>query len=436
MSKQPNSQQARSVAIRAISRSLQGENLQACLSQELNKSDLCLLDINLATMLSYNYLRYKGRLDYIVGVYILHKPSKIPENFFLYLGLCIYEMMYLEKIPFYASVNWYVGCVKQRLSNRWAKTANAILRQISDNIERIKSSDFYQQDNPGMVKFWSRYFSCPQWIVDLWINNYGENVCKTLLASSLQAPQIGIRVNKTLPEADQLWQTFYNLPELKEICAYTFSFAKSPDMQIEDLESSGLISRQSPQIEKMLSILDTTTWELPLWDCCAGNGNKTTLFLEKGFTPLWASDLSREKIQRCQKEINRLHLKKIPLFVSNAAHSPPLKKKPRTVLIDAPCSGLGVISRRPDLKWKRTFGELKKISSLQEAILDVQVNNAQDRIVYFTCTLNPEENEQVVQKVKDKYKKKLTLEQEYKPELDLENNLSKEYFYAAVLVKK
>ncbi len=436
MTKDTTAKQARTVAIKSILRSLQGEDLQASLNIELNKSGMTDQDKNLATMISYNYLRFKGRLDYIVSQYIHDKNKKLPDNFNLCLGLGIYEILHLEKIPYYASVNWYVGYIKQKVSKRLAKTANAIFRKVTGEVEKINTEDFYRQGKPSEATFWSRFYSCPEWIVNLWISSYGRSVCKKMLEKSLQAPPIGIRINQTMPESTHLWQSLYNLPEMRHNRDYTFAFTRTPNINLHKLEANGLISRQSPEIENLFSKLNMGKWELPIWDCCAGNGNKTTLLLEKGLRNLWASDLFWDKIIHCSREINRLNLTRPPLFTANAAEDTPLKKGPSTTLIDAPCSGLGVINRRPDIKWKRNWKEVQTINRLQESILIKQARALpiNGTMLYITCTVNPEENENLITNLLDQ-NSNLELDQEIRPQANMDDNLSGEYFYAAVIKK-
>lgn len=427
--------EARDIVIRSISKVLRGQELQTCLNQEMQKSMLQERDKNLATMLTYNYLRIKKRLDYIISRYLHPGSEKLPKFFWYSMGLGLYEILYLEKIPVYATVNWYVEYIKKNISNKLSKTANAVLRQLSKETQKFREKEFYLRDRPNQITFWSRYYSCPEWIVNLWINSYGKSVCERFLTKTLQAPPLGIRINQTLTESNTLWESLCNDPELIDNLGYSLAFRKNPSSDLNNLEREGLISRQSLDIERLFQNLFVQNWQMPIWDCCAGHGGKTTLLLEKGLNSVLASDLCPKKLLHCKQEIQRLRLKDIPKFVANAAKQAPLKKNPPTVLIDSPCSGLGVLNRRPDIKWKRTLGDLKKIAQLQKSILTAQSREmpSKGKIVYITCTTNLHENQKIIKNLLDSNSKDFELLQEIHPEL--EHN-AREYFYAAEIQKK
>ena len=386
---------ARITALRCIQRTLEGRDLQAALNEALSGSDLASQDRNLASKLCYEYLRLKGRLDHIVSSLLAKKSKKLPPPFVLALGLCTYEILYLDRVPAYASVSWYVEHIKRRVAPRLTGMANGVLREVVRLGTGPLEPDFYRSRNTGTTTFWSRYYSCPQWVIKLWLGAYGEEACLRLLQAGLEAPAVGLRINRTLCESGELEQALDAHPDRVLRRGPGIAFRRTPGVNIPELEALGQVSRQSVAALETLLALEPADWDRPVWDACAGRGGKACALAEMGCSPLWASDADPAKIGACKGEFSRLHLQEEALFAADAAGNAPLRRQPGTVLLDVPCSGLGVLSRRPDMKWKIRPGDVQALSRLQERMLGTAASSLPrgGRIVYVTCTMNPEENE-------------------------------------------
>ena len=147
--------------------------------------------------------------------------------------------------------------------------------------------------------------------------------------------------------------------------------------------------------------------------------------------PIWASDLSRDKIRGLHGEMKRLLLPQVPGFVHDAASSHCLGRHPGTIFLDVPCSGLGVLSRRPDIKHKRTPKEIERLTRIQRDMLQscLEVLPRGGTMIYVTCTLNPEENELAIRDFLSDAGNGIRLERSLSPTCPGVN----EFFYAAVL---
>jgi 16S rRNA (cytosine967-C5)-methyltransferase len=365
------------------------------LNAALSASDLAPRDKNLASKLSYEYLRLKGRLDYIVRSLLARKSKKLPTPFLLALGLCTYEILHLDRVPPYASVSWYVEYVKRHVSSRLTGMANGVLREVVRLGEGPLRPDFYRSRNTSTTAFWSRYYSCPQWIVRMWREAYGDAACLRMLQAGLQEPAVGLRVNRTLPEGAELEEALDGHPRRIQRCGPGIAFRGTPEVNVPEMEALGEVSRQSVAVLETLMALEPGEWERPVWDACAGHGGKTCALAELGCTPLWASDLDHARAADCRRELSRLHLPEGAIFVADASRRAPLRRGPGTVLLDVPCSGLGVLARRPDLKWKRKPGDIRPLRILQGHMLEAagRCLSPGGGIAYLTCTMNPEENE-------------------------------------------
>lgn len=232
------------------------------------------------------------------------------------------------------------------------------------------------------------------------------------------------------------------------------AFVGTLPWQGRSLEKQGGASRQSMASYSALGFFNPKTWPQPLWDCCAGRGGKSLALLEMDVPVALASDLSSNRLKGFAMEYARLGLSNQPcptLVVESAAELfakykagtlrniegvvvTDLPQKFGTILIDAPCSGLGTLSRHPEIKYRRTKDDVADLVRIQRKILEAALPMLADGglIIYLTCTLNPEENQMQIEKFLQAH-----------PELSLLESFSseasspfKEFFYGAKLQKK
>jgi 16S rRNA (cytosine967-C5)-methyltransferase len=419
---------ARRAALEVLRLTLdRGFDLQEGLDRTLAAAPLSEADRGLTTELAYGYLRLKGRIDHLLSRFLT--PRRTPAPVIRILGLAVYEMLFLDRVPAYASVSWAVDAVKSRSGEGPARMANAVLRRIAGMGGAALEPALYGDGPPTAEPFLSRFLSAPPWLVSLWLSAYGPGTTALLLEASLSAPPLGLRVNSLRPGAPDLLARICSSPDLVGAAGYGVALASAPE-GLSELLSSGRTSRQSMAAQEALLALDPDTWPAPVWDGCAGRGGKT-FFLAERSIPILASDVSLRRLEGLRSEGKRLAVT-VPVFGASAT-APPLKVPPGTVLLDVPCSGLGVLSRRPDIKWKRKPQDIPGLVELQARML----LTAHDLlppgglIAYVTCTLNPDENE-----------RQIDLLLRSRPNTTLETMFStdpasplKEFFYAALFRK-
>lgn len=401
--------EARSLAQRCLEEVLlQQQDVQLSLDKTLRAAPgLDPRDRGLTTELVYGTLRLKGRLDYLVAQH-LRAPEKLPQRLHILLAQCAYALVRLERVPAYATVDWGVRWSTKNISPALGKLVNAVLRKISGLGSQAAAPDFYRRQGEPETRFLARYYSCPEWIVALWRKAYGPEQTLQLLEAQAAPPLLGLRLNPRHPDSAALAARLAG----HESCRLTLPHgvalsgnAALPDL--EALESAGALSRQSLAALQALQELGAfasegeSGWPLPIWDACAGHGGKACALLEglpprESATPapLWASDSAARRFAGLRQELRRLRLPEIPVFLADATR-PPLGLRPGTVLLDAPCSGLGVLSRRPDGKWRRTPADVADLTRLQSRLLHAaaELLPPEGRLVYLTCTLHPAENE-------------------------------------------
>ncbi|GAU08436.1 transcription antitermination factor NusB [Desulfoplanes formicivorans] len=381
---------ARQVALQAIYRCLyKHQDLQFALDQALDTPRLSHRDKGLATELAYGYVRNKTRSDFLV-TFFLRSPDKLPRVFMLVLGMAAYELAFLDRIPAYATVDWAVQGIKLSWGKRLAGVANAVLRRIGDLGPAVHEPDWYRQDDPDTVTFLTRYYSCPEWIVRLWLESYGMDTACEVLEGSIARPALGLRCG---PDMDPESLALEVQDLLLARCGRSLALQQSFD-HLDELLRQGQVSRQSYAAQMALSALEPLSWPTPIWDACCGRGGKSMALLEQGCFPVWASDLHTGRLAGMQQECRRTG-RRIPLFRASAKETPPFRTPPGTILLDVPCSGLGVLARRPDSKWKRTPRDVSALMATQKAILENAWNVLPTGgvIAYITCTLNPAENQ-------------------------------------------
>ncbi len=367
--------------------------------------------------MAYGYLRCKGRIDFKLGLF-LDKPEKLPFKLRILLGLAAYELHFLDRVPDYATVSRAVELAKQFFGPRMSGLVNAVLRKIKGlDMHSIKE---FAGDDPDELLLWSRFYSCPLWIVRMWKKTYGRELCLKYLRQGLEKPPLGIR--ELRPEAG------VSIPDSQVMLRMGRSILVNPEWPgLNEFLARGGGAVQSFAGQQALHELGMTSWTGPVWDMCAGSGGKTLLMLDHGLE-VYSSDVSLKRLKNLSR-FRTAYGRSAKVFRASGIF-PPLKNKPGTILVDAPCTGLGVLSRRPDIKWKRRPGDVKRLVQIQTGLLDSAARSIQmpGRVVYLTCTLSRLENQGQVDGFLARHKD-FVLERIFETETGLELN---ESFFGAV----
>lgn len=404
----------------------QNHDVQAAVDHALSES-VNPQDNGLATELTYGYLRLRGRIDAILDT-LLAKPGKTSAGLRRLLGLAAYEIIFLDGIPEYASLDWAVSLSRKRFGQMPAKMANAVLRSIQ-RLGTMVHEPEYLRTHLKKEDFKTAWYSCPAWIIRLWEKSYGEAITEQLLAATLAPPPVGIRLNPEHPQFADLSEQLAS--KALQGSDQGFAFRQWPD-RLNRATRDGAATRQSLAAQQIMHALKPQDWPEPILDACAGRGGKTYLLAELG-KRIWASDINMFRLRQFLSEGSRLGLP-VPAVRAPGQGPFPFRTAPRTILLDAPCSGLGVLARRPDIKWKRTQENCVQLVALQRDLLEAAAKAlpSNGHIVYVTCTLNSQENEQQI-------KGFLTSHPEFCCPITTQTtagSLLGEFFYGALLVKK
>lgn len=383
---------ARRMALDILRRTLDhGQDVQAATDDVLTAAPDG-PDKGLATELAYGYLRLRGRLDFLLNQ-LLRNPVQTSPVLRRILGVAAYELLFLSRIPDYATLDWAVTLTRERLDQTMAKVANGVLRSLVRLGRVVHQPEYYRTKTAGQAAFLAAWYSCPPWLAKMWLAAYGPAQTEAFLEASLHAPPLGVRINRQHPKADALTQ--HLAPMTLAASSSGASLSQWPDF-LRAAEDKGVATRQSLAAQLIMDALGVDHWPCPILDACAGRGGKTFLMAERG-KEVWASDVNMFRLRQFGAENRRLGCA-VPSFRAPAQGPYPLGLTPRTIFLDAPCSGLGVLSRRPDIKWKRTPGDCVQLADLQREILTGagRLLPADGCLVYVTCTLNPEENDRLI----------------------------------------
>ena len=422
---------ARELALNALYKIEVGEGYSnITLDKELNNSDLSKLDKSLASEIVYGVLTWKITLDEIIKRYSSIRIKKISPWIINILRMGIYQIAFLDKIPESAAVNESVKLAKKYGHEASAKFTNAILRKITkDEYDKlaayIKTKPYTDEEEISILT------SHPLWMVEKLLRDYDEKFVKELLESNNITPEIAIRVNTIKTTKEELKKLF----DLKEVEYIDGNLPHSLKLKRLNQFDEQLFVVQDEAAQLACLTLDPKESDIVL-DACSSPGGKTTylsaLMNNNGEVDAW--DIHEHRVELVKRLAQKLGITNIKAEVSDATmYYPSLVEKYDKILLDVPCSGIGVIRKKPDIKWTRREEDLEKIREVQTKILETckRYLKKGGTLVYSTCTVFKDENEQKVSEfLKNNQDFKLEKEIKLFPNID-----GTDGFYIAKLIK-
>ena len=361
-----------------------------------NRNALSNKDINFISELLYGVTTWKLTLDTIIQKYSKIKIKTISPWVINILRLGAYQIVFLDKVPKSAAVNESVNLCK-KYGVKSVGFVNAILRKIEkkDYLELFEIKDEIEKI--------SKTNSMPQWIVKELAKEFDTEKVNEICENSNLKPKITIRVNNLKTTKSELIKKLQSKKiEVEEGILEDFLYLKNVK-NITKLEEykQGLFTMQDESAGLTALVLNPKEGENIL-DCCSAPGGKTTYIAEimnnNGNIIAW--DLHKKRLEKVKENSKRLGINIIKTEVNDATV---LKEeyieKFDKILIDAPCLGLGVIKRKPDIKWQRKFEDIIEISKIQEKILNICSKYLKKGgiLVYSTCSIIQAENDIIIQ---------------------------------------
>lgn len=347
----------------------------------------------------------EGTLERMVEIdYILNQFSKVPVNKMKpvirnILRLSVYQLKYMDSVPASAACNEALKLAERKGFRNLKGFVNGVLRNAARNLENID----YPKKEENPAAYLSIRYSMPEWIVEDWIAAYGMEKTEEMAAAFLKEAELSIRTNenKITPKElkNRLEQEGVAVLENEKL-PYAFYISGFDYLQALPAFQEGLFYVQDVSSMQVAELAAPKEGDYVI-DVCAAPGGKSIHIAEKmhGTGHVDARDLTPYKVGLMEENIARCETKNMAASCMDARiFDEASKEKADIVIADLPCSGLGVIRKKKDIKYKMTPEKQKSLVLLQREILDVvwQYVKPQGTLIYSTCTIHKKENEENV----------------------------------------
>lgn len=372
----------------------------------LEHSQLRPVDTRLATELSYGVVRHLAYLDHVLGSLLREPMRRLPDDIRNILRIATYQALFLTRIPSYAVVNEAVALAKRSPRPTYAKLVNAVLRKLvrAGNIPPLpdKARSF--------VRYLSVKYSHPPWMVNLFIQWYGKKAAEELVAFNNLVAPLDLRINTLRTSPDELINMIKTKVGEAKIGRGTYVGntvrieSLTPDAweTVTSLVRAGMVYIQD-EASQLIAYYVNPRPDERLIDYCAAPGGKATHLaqLQSDAGEILACVQHPDDRQRVEQNCSLLGIRSVkPNVISTELLNHYSCHPVDNVLVDAPCTGLGTIRRHPDVKWKKRHADIVRMAQLQLRILDTasRLVRLKGLLIYSTCTMSPDENEEIVQR--------------------------------------
>lgn len=334
-------------------------------------------------------------IDYIINQFSKVKTNKIKKTILYILRMSIYQLKYMDKVPVSAICNEAVKLSKKRGFTKLSGFVNGVLRNIARNIDNIQ----YPLENEDKVGYLSVMYSFPKWIIELWLKQFDYNTVKEICINSNKSVGTCIRCNSLMTDAEilrnKLVKEGVNV-EKGKLLEYALYISGYDNIRSLNAFEEGLFQVQD-ESSMLVSEIANPALDSLVIDVCAAPGGKTTHIAEKlnNTGQVISRDIYDKKLKLVKENVDRLKIKNVKIEKYDALDlDESLIEKADVVLLDVPCSGLGIIRKKPDIKYNLTKEDLISLQKVQRDILKIAYNYVKPggTLVYSTCTVNDAEN--------------------------------------------
>ncbi|MFZ7121152.1 MAG: 16S rRNA (cytosine(967)-C(5))-methyltransferase RsmB [Eubacteriaceae bacterium] len=367
------------------------------LQKKLSDNKLKDIDKSFISHIVYGIIKNLNYIDWIISKSSKTKFNKISKWIKEILRLGVYQVFFLDKVPDFAAVNECVKLSRKYSKGKADKFVNGVLRNIIRNKESILKHKFCGDDEL-IIKY-----SYPEWLVDYLKEQYTMDEIKKYLVESLTTAPTSIRVNTLKSNKEELKKSLSSdgiIFEDNNICHESMIIKDFSDITRYKAYQEGLFFIQDEAATLVVDILDPKPGEKVL-DMCSAPGGKTTHIGEKleNQVGLIARDIYEHKINLIKENCKRLDLQNIKIELKDGVnfYKEDINMYDK-ILLDAPCSGLGILRRKPDIKWKIKSNDIESIISIQKKLIlnAYKYLKPGGTLVYSTCTINKHENDGIV----------------------------------------
>lgn len=341
------------------------------------------------------------QIDYVLDLFSKVPVVKMKPLIRELLRMSVYQILFMEHIPDAAVCNEAVKLAKKRRFQSLQGYVNGVLRAVARGKDDISYPD-RQKDRKAYL---SVVYSAPAWLVEHLCDVCGEERCETVLQSFLQRKPVSIRMKESLPERDreqllEAWRQAGVAVQRHPYLPYAVEVEKAEGIGSLEGYAEGLFAVQDVSSMLVVEAAGIRPGDIVI-DVCAAPGGKALHAAEKlaGTGQVIACDLTACKTDKIEENRDRMQVRNLSVRIRDArVTDETLRERADVLIVDVPCTGLGVIGKKQDIKYRVTRQDLQDITKLQKEILEnvIQYLKPGGTMMYSTCTINPEENEDMV----------------------------------------
>lgn len=389
---------ARTAAFRILLKIEQGGGFAVDMLHDDPVSRLNEADRRLATELVYGVLRQKSCLDWYLASLVDRPLDRLDREVRMVLRLGVYQVLFLFRVPVRAAVHQSVELVKESRKHSAAGLVNAVLRKADESGFEQACGQLPLDSSRGL----SLRYSHPEWLVSRWIDRWGWEHATVVLQENNCPPKVHFRSNWPRLGQEEMVTTL----EAEGYSVYPYHLRRGiwvvdkGDLTKSSLYRRGQLAIQGAGSQVIARLLELKPSDVCL-DVCSGTGGKASHMVQlgKGQASVIGLDSNFARL-RIARERHGKQWPGLRWVAADGTRPLPLSVRFDKILVDAVCSGTGTLRRNPEIRWRLRAEDLTRLAGLQLSLLD----NAAERVkpggilVYATCSLEPEENEQVVER--------------------------------------
>jgi 16S rRNA (cytosine967-C5)-methyltransferase len=361
-------------------------------------------DAGLATELTLGVLRRQRLLDFLIGRYVTNAAKTLDREVRIALRLGVYQLWFLERVPVHAAVHESVELVKRARKRSAAPLVNAVLRKAAKEATQLEQSrraiaSFVPAHLPVAEQMGILY-SHPTWLLERWLSNFGQDRTRSLLEANNRVPAVSCFVVDSARCEDAL----LSLQQARCVVEHGLLLRDAWTLHggnpsASDAVRRGWVAIQDEASQAVAHLLSVERGNSVL-DLCAAPGGKTILLARAaGFEGhVIAADLHAHRVRKMAERLGTAGVQNVDTVVLDGTNPLPFQRRFDRILVDAPCSGTGTLARHPEIRWQLRAEDLTDLHARQVRLLESALANLapQGRLIYSTCSLEPEENELVV----------------------------------------
>lgn len=365
------------------------------LDHGLNQSDLNERDKKLCSVIYYGVIERKITLDHIIGGLASRPLNKLDNTILNILRCGVYQLIYMDSVPDNAAVNESVLLAKKFGKTSASGMVNAILRNFIRN-EKIFPITM------DIIHSSSIMYSAPEWLVESLCADYGIELMTDLLSDALEKHSVTVRMNQLICSENEFIKSWKDNMSVEKSDTIPYCYYISGGSPISsDAFEKGWFHVQDLSSQLCCMALNPTEKDTVL-DICAAPGGKTFTMAEmmNGKGKIYAFDLHEKRVKLIRSGAAKLGLDNIITQVGDGTVYNPELPKFSKILCDVPCSGIGVIRKKPEIKYKNPE-EFERLPEIQYKIAEnaLKYLDIDGELVYSTCTLRKEENDNIVDRL-------------------------------------